>query len=356
MTSPQSAGHQNSRFQRAADATRPLRGLLLAIAALYTPLAAATDYPLTLTNCGRDIEFDAAPQSTVTIGQSATEMLYSLGLGNKVSATSVWFNPVLPEYRALNDQIERIADNDPSFEAVVNHKPDLVAVQYEWHVGPTGIVATRDQFHDLGINTYILPADCDTKDNSTGGDGTRVAAFSTDSVYKGIHELATIYDVENAGDELVADLKARESKAVARARDLDLPDDLSAVFWFSSADLEIDPYVAGRLGAPGYMMDKLGIRNVIESDEEWPTVGWESIAKADPDIIVVARMDRRRFPADDVEKKLEFLRTDPVASQMTAVKEGRIVQMDAHAMSATLRTIFGLEALSESLAEMTFDR
>lgn len=327
---------------------------LVASAAL--PLQAQeTNYPLNLTNCGVEVSFDAAPDSAVTIGQSATEILYSLGLATKVSGTSVWFNPVLPEFTEVNEGIERIADNDPSFESVVAKKPGLVAVQYEWHVGESGIVGTREMFHDIGIPTYIMPADCDTKDNSTGGDGTRTGAFETASVYKGIRELAAIFDVQGAGETLVAELEAVEANAVARAEGLDLPDDLSAVFWFSSADLEIDPYVAGRLGAPGYMMGALGIENVIDSDEEWPTVGWETIARADPDIMVIAYMDRRRFPADDVEKKLEFLRNDPVASQMTAVQEGRIVQIDAHAMSATMRSIYGLETLSEALSEMSFE-
>ena len=326
------------------------------LAGTALPLQAQeTTYPLTVTNCGVEVSFDAAPDSAVTIGQSATEILYSLGLAPKVAGTSVWFNPVLPEYAEVNEGIERLADNDPSFESVVGKTPGLVAVQYEWHVGESGIVGTREMFHDVGIPTYILPADCDTKDNSTGGDGTRTGAFETASVYKGIRELATIFDVQTAGEDLVSELQATEEDAIALAEGLELPDDLSAVFWFSSADLEIDPYVAGQLGAPGYMMSKLGIENVITSDEEWPTVGWESIARSDPDLIVIAYMDRRRFPADDVEKKLEFLRNDPVASQMTAVKEGRIVQMDAHAMSATMRSIYGLETLSTALSEMSFE-
>lgn len=115
--------------------------------------------------------------------------------------------------------------------------------------------------------------------------------------------------------------------------------------------MDIDPYVTGRKGAPAYMMDKLGIKNIIESDEEWPVVGWETIAKANPKLIVIARMDRRRFPADDYEKKLEFLESDPVASQMDAVKNNRIVVMDAHAMDATIRTIAGIEVLSKSLKD-----
>ncbi|WP_313769751.1 ABC transporter substrate-binding protein [Halomonas sp. TD01] len=318
-------------------------------------MANDTIYPVTLSNCGTEISVPSAPQRTVTIGQSATEILYSLGLADRVDGTSVWFNPVLPQFAEVNEQIERIANDDPSFEAVVNKRPDLVAVQYEWHVGPTGSVASRNQFHELGIATYIMPADCDTKDNSTGGDGTRTAAFSTESIYKGITELAKIYDVQDAGEALVADLNAREEHAINLASRLDLPEDLSAAFWFSSTDLGVSPFVAGQLGAPGYMMEKLGIRNVIESDEEWPTVGWESIAKADPDVIVIASMDRRRFPADDIEAKREFLHSDPVTSEMTAVRNNRIVEMDAHAMSATMRSIYGLESLAEALSTMSFN-
>lgn len=329
---------------------------LIAASLLPASYAMANDtiYPVTLSNCGTEISMPSAPQRTVTIGQSATEILYSLGLADRVDGTSVWFNPVLPQFAEVNEQIERIANDDPSFEAVVNKRPDLVAVQYEWHVGPTGSVASRNQFHELGIATYIMPADCDTKDNSTGGDGTRTAAFSTESIYKGITELAEIYDVQDAGEALVTDLNAREEHAIDLASSLNLPEDLSAVFWFSSTDLGVSPFVAGQLGAPGYMMEKLGIRNVIESDEEWPTVGWESIARADPDVIIIASMDRRRFPADDIEAKREFLRSDPVTREMTAIKNNRIVEMDAHAMSATMRSIYGLESLAEALANMSF--
>lgn len=333
---------------------RPLC-ISLAFLPAHAAFADSTAYPLTLTNCGVEITFDAPPESTVTVGQSATEVLYRLGLADKVSGTSVWFNPVLPEFSDINSRIERIADNDPSFESVVNKRPDLVAAQYEWHVGPTGSVATREQFHELGIASYIMPADCDTKDNATGGDGTRMAAFSTDSIYKGVHELAAIFDVQSAGDTLVADLQTREERAIEQATSLALPDDLSAVFWFSSYDLAADPIVAGQLGAPGYMMEQLDIQNVVTSNEEWPTVGWESIARANPDVIVVARMDRRRYPGDDLATKLELLQSDPVTREMDAVKNGRIVEMDAHAMSATMRSIYGLESLAQALSTMSFN-
>lgn len=323
--------------------------LALAQPTMAQPTLAETAYPLKLTNCGVDLVFDKAPESAVTVGQAATEILYALGLGDKVRGTSVWFTDVLPEFAALNASVERLSDNDPSFESVVAKRPGLVAVQYEWHVGPQGIVATRDQFADVGIPTYTLPADCVGKDNTSGSDGTRTAMYSLDSLYLGVAELAQIFNIPKRGDALIADLKAREAAAIAKARDLALAD-ASAVFWFSSAEMDIDPYVAGNGGAPAFMMAALGLRNVIDSAEEWPTVSWETIARSNPTVIVVARMERRRFLADDVEKKLEFLKTDPVASQMDAVKNGRIVILDAHGMDPSIRNIAALEVLADALA------
>ncbi|MBK1624839.1 ABC transporter substrate-binding protein [Afifella marina] len=312
--------------------------------------AGETKYPLTIDNCGQSITFEAAPERDVTVGQSATEILYSLSLGDKVVGTSVWFSDVLPEFADLNSGIERLADNDPSFESVVAKKPDLVSVSYEWHIGPQGIVGTREQFHDVGIPTYILPTDC-VKDNSAGVDGTRLEMYNTDALYRAIRELAEIHDVKENGEALVADLSKREAAAVAKAKETK-SGDVSAVFWFSSAEMDVDPYVAGRKGVPGWMMEKLGLRNIVESDEEWPVVGWETIAKANPDIIVVAEMTRRRFPADDVEKKLEFLKTDPVAKEMDAVKAGRILVMDAHSMDPSIRNISALEMLADELPKL----
>ncbi|GHG78960.1 ABC transporter substrate-binding protein [Pseudodonghicola xiamenensis] len=324
--------------------------IAVAIAALSValPAGAGTTYPLQLENCGVELNFDHAPDSAVTVGQAATEILYALDLGDRVKGTSVWFTKVLPEFETVNEAVERLADNDPSFESVVAKRPGLVAVQYEWHVGPQGIVATRDQFADLGIPTYILPADCIGKDNTSGSDGTRTQLYSMESLYLGIVELAQIFDVGERGEEVVADLRGREAAAIAKARGLGLKD-TSAVFWFSSAEMDIDPYVAGQGGAPAYMMKALGLRNVVESNEEWPTVSWETIARANPSVIVVARMDRRRFEADDVEKKLAFLRSDPVTSQMEAVKHDRIVILDAHAMDPSIRNISALEALAAAL-------
>lgn len=311
--------------------------------------AAATHYPLTVDNCGKPQTFAQAPQRAVTIGQASTEMLYALGLGDKLAATSLWFNNVLPEYQVQNAKVPRLADNEPSFEAVVGKRPQLVTVQFEWMVGAQGAVATREQFDELGIPTYLLPSDCEGKDNLVGADGTRLQAFQVDTLYKSVSQLAAIFDVQDRGTALNAELRGRLDSAKAQLADKDLSA-TSALFWFSSADLHIDPYVAGRQGVADFMLRTLGVRNVVESSEELPTVGWETLAKANPTWLIIARMDRRRYPADDYQKKLAFLRSDPVTRNMDAVKHDRIIILDADAMQAGIRLFSGLQTLAAAFA------
>ena len=98
------------------------------------------------------------------------------------------------------------------------------------------------------------------------------------------------------------------------------------------------------------MLSTLGVKNVVDSAEEWPTVGWETIVTADPTFIVAAEMNRRRFPADDIAVKREFLTSDPVAKEMSAVKADRILTIEANAMDPSIRSIYALERLADALA------
>lgn len=333
----------------------PSRTPLLALAAVFglafagPASAEPTRYPLTLENCRETITLSAPPKRVVSIGQTQTEILYALGLGDRVVGTAVWFSPVAKPYEAVNVKVKRLADNDPSFEAVLAQEPELVTAMFEWHIGPNGIVGKREQFAKVKVPTYVSPTDCVGKDNSGGGDGVRTKMFTMDLVYQNIREFGQIFDVSDRAEKLVAELKAREEKAVEAVANLKAKD-LSVAVWFSSKDLKGDAFMAGRNGVPAYILSKLGARNVITTNEEWPLVGWESIAAANPAVIVAVKMDRRRFPADDIEKKLEFLRTDPVASKLDAVKNGRIVVMDVGATRAGIDTVDGIETLARSLA------
>nr|WP_227657186.1 ABC transporter substrate-binding protein [Citrobacter sp. MGH 55] len=292
--------------------------------------------------------FHAAPKRVATVGQNSTEILYALGLADRVVGTSLWFGPVPDAYKAANDKIAVIAQNIPSFEGIIAKKPDLVASQFEWQIGPAGTVASYEQFSELKVPVYTAPADC-AKDNEDGGDGVRKGMFDIAMVYQEVADLARIFDVQDKGEELIASLKARETAAKSKIAGMD--NSVSAVFWFSSADLQLDPYVAGKLGPAAWIAQTLGIKNVIDSAEEWPTVGWETIAKAQPTVIVLGEMSRRRFPADDWQVKMDYLKSDPVTQLIPAVKADHLPVIDVQTMNAGIRTIDGVEKLADALVE-----
>jgi len=224
-----------------------------------------------------------------------------------------------------------------------------VAAEFEWHVGAQGSVGKREQFKDLGINTYLAPADCVAKVNTDGGDGVRGELFTMDLIYREIAELSEIFDVKDRGDALISALKKREADAVASisgASGKNLP----VVFWFSSKEVKGDAFIAGKNSAPAYILKTLGAKNVVTTEEEWPLVGWETIAQANPAVIVIATMDRRRYAADDPKVKVDFLENDPVTRELDAVKNKRFIMMDAQSMNPTIRTINGIEILAKGIA------
>lgn len=328
---------------------------LLAAAALSVSAftaQAATHYPLTVHNCGRDLVFERAPQRLVSIGQASTELLLHLGVAARLVGTGVWFGGLPADLQAEGKGVPRLADNAPSFEAVVGTRPDLVAAQYTYHVGPGGEVADFPRFANLGIAAYVAPSDCEGKavTADSNSDGSRSAPFDMQLVTREVHELAAILDVQPAGDRLAADLDRRITAAGERAKAAGVQG-RSVLFWFSSTRLEGDPWVAGNLGAPAWIARALGLRNVVDSAEEWPAVSWERIAALNPDYLVVARMDRRLYPADDVDKKLAFLRSDPLTRELRAVRENHLLVVDAPTLNPSLRVVDGVEALSSDLGK-----
>lgn len=331
-------------------------GSLLALSA-GAAFAQSTDYPVEIDNCQRAIRFDDAPERIVSIGQGTTEILLHLGLADSIVGTAIWLAPLPASLAREGRALPRLADNSPGFEAVLNTRPDFVAAQWINDIAPEQArVGTFDQFGDFGIPAYVSPAECAKSDFSAGsGDGARSQAWTVDLLNREIEELATIFDVQPRGTALIEENAARIETASAHAADLEAQD-VSVLYWFSSPQIDGEAYVAGRYGAPAWISEVVGVRNVITSDEEWPLVGWETISGLDPDVIVLGTMDRRNLPGDDVAAKRAFLENDPVASQLKAVRDGHLIEMSAHSMNPTLRAVDGVETLATGLRELGLTR
>ncbi len=61
-------------------------------------------------------------------------------------------------------------------------------------------------------------------------------------------------------------------------------------------------------------------------------------------------MDRRLYPADDVDKKLAFLRSDPLTRELRAVRENHLLWWTPRP-SSSLRVVDSVETLAADLAK-----
>lgn len=329
------------------------KSLLVALAvcaagALTNPLAAApTNFPLTLDNCGAKVTFQKAPQRAIGLGQNSAEIMLLLGLQDRMVGTAFWPSKVLPQLAEANAKVKLLTVEFPTFESMLAERPDFVAAALPTLLGPSSKVAKREDFDRVGVPSYLSPSTClDTK-GSKDAYGSRAQLWSTDALYQEIDELSRIFDVADRGQALITDFKARE--AALRASVTPGDKKLSYVFWFSSPSPSADAYLGGKNGASGFIADLLGGRNAIGAEAEWPTLGWEGIIAANPDVIVVASLDRNRWELDKPEAKIKFLTTDPAVSQLAAVRNKAIVIMDGQAMNPTVRTIYGAEQVAQQL-------
>ncbi|GAA1220877.1 ABC transporter substrate-binding protein [Prauserella alba] len=304
---------------------------------------AAPGYPRTIDNCGQVTRVEEPPKRVVSLNQGSTEILLSLGLGDRLAGTATWTDPILPKLEEEGADIPRLAENAPSFETVLDVEPDMVTASFQSTLGVGG-VATRKQFRDLGVASYLSPTDCIGKDNSGDGDGIRTEPLTMDMLYGEIRDLAKIFDVEQRGEELVADLKQRLRKVRETTAS-----DVSVMYWFANSEA---PYMAGCCGSPGIITDTVGTKNAFDDTKgEWPQVNWETVAERNPDVIVLGDLTRRSQTAESGKAKIDFLESHPVTKNLPAVKNERFVQLSGQALNPSIRMVAGAEKLAGKLRE-----
>lgn len=341
---------------------RRTAALLLAPVLLLTACGASTagrqdedkatgaGYPRTVGNCGHRVTLKSAPQRVVSLDQGTTEILLSLGLADRMAGTATWTDPVMKGLQKANASVPRLADNNPSFEKVLDAAPDFVTASFVSTLGKGG-VATREQFEKLGVPAYVSPSDCAAgKDNDSGGDGSRGEPLTLDAVYGEIRDLAHATGVDARGEKLVARLKER----VRTATDGLDASGVSLMYWFANSE---SPYLAGCCGAPGAITRAVGAENVFsDTHDEWPQINWETVADRDPDVIVLGDLTRKSQTAESAEAKIRFLETNAATRNLTAVKKKRYVLLSGQAMNPSLRTVEGIEQVAAGLRELGLAR
>ncbi|GAA1742773.1 ABC transporter substrate-binding protein [Aeromicrobium alkaliterrae] len=304
----------------------------------------AEGYPVTVDNCHADVTATDRPERIVSLNQGSTEILLSLGLEDRMVGTATWTDPVLPNLAQANEGIERLADNNPSYEAVLDTEPDLVTASFTGTLAEGG-VATVDDFAEYDIPAYLSPAECG-KVEKGNTDGEREGTLEIDAIYTEIRELAALTDTVDEGEALVASLEERMAAASA----VQVGEGVSVMYWFANSE---SPYMAGCCGGPGIVSRALGLDNVfVDQTAEWPQINWEVVAAEDPDVLVIGDLTRKSQTAETAAAKVAFLESNPVTSQMTAVKEKRYIYLAGAELNPSIRTVDAVEKVAQGLRDL----
>ncbi|MFD9906827.1 ABC transporter substrate-binding protein [Streptomyces sp. NPDC059063] len=296
-----------------------------------------------VTSCGRELAFDKAPERTVALDQSSTEVLLELGLEKRMAGTSNLKTKIAPEYRAAYKQVEVLSPKILTGEQLRAATPDFTLGGFTDYFTKDR-VGTRDELSRLGLPSFVSAVDC-PKQNMPGGK----AKSPFDLLFQDYADLGRIFGVEKRAQKLVKDQRATLAEA---QRTADRVKGEPTVVWLYSVYGDT-PYVAGRSAIPSEMSRIVGAKNAFDDvDEDWPQVTWEEIAKRNPDVIVIGDLSERGKPGDSAADKLKAMRANPVMAKLPAVENKRFIEIPGTEMDPSVRTVSALPRLTAGLKEL----
>ncbi|TCP53647.1 iron complex transport system substrate-binding protein [Tamaricihabitans halophyticus] len=278
------------------------------------PDTTAPGYPVTVTNCGSEVTYDAKPTSVVSNDIGITELLFALGLEDHLAGytlsegqdSGVDSSP----WRSSFEKVPRLAEKI-STEVVQAAGADLVFAGWSYGFGDERGI-TPESLRRQGIDSYVLTESC-----RNGNESARGIMPPLEALYTDLRNLGKIFGVSERAERLIAEYKQTVAKASAT-----VPDDKErpSVFLYDAGTDQ--PLTSGRNAGPHEIISKAGGENIFaDLDDSWTTVSWETVVARDPDVILIN--DYAGGTPITLTEKKEFLRSNPALSSVTAVEQDR---------------------------------
>lgn len=293
-------------------------------------------------NCGLEVRPESPPERIFAVNSGSIENLLALGVEDRIIGAVGQTDSIRDDLRSKADQLNIIHPGGadyPSPEAVLETEPDFIYSVYPSAFREDGGIASREELHDLGIQTYLAPGRCPDRDDE------QPLAF--EEIWTELRDLGTLLDAEEQAETVIAE----QQQAIEAAR-AGLPDvEGLNVFWW---DMGTDdgPTAGGCCGAPGMILRELGVDNVFDDlPGHWASTSWEQVVERDPDVVVVAD-----FGEDDIDEKLAFIDGDPTLRELRAFREEAVVVLPFAQTTPGLQNVAGIETIGAFLADADVDR
>ncbi|WP_030610876.1 ABC transporter substrate-binding protein [Streptomyces sclerotialus] len=296
----------------------------------------AAENTVTIENCGRKVTFDKAPERVVTNDVGITEIMFALGLEDRMAGY------VMPDDKGDLDHVpwkdaykktRWLSKQAITKEMAVDAHADLVFAGWGYGFGENGI--TPAALKKLGIDAYVLTESC-----RNGHGAARGVMPPLDALYTDLTQLGKLFGVEDRARKLIADFRSRVADVRKKAPKGDAR---PSVFLYDSG--QDKPFTAGRYAAPDEIITKAGGRSITHDlADSWTTVGWETVVERDPDVIVV-----NDYGDTTAEQKKRFLLHYKPLANVSAVKHRRIITLDYADLVESPRNPAAIERLGAYL-------
>jgi iron complex transport system substrate-binding protein len=307
--------------------------------ATFAQDTSATD-PVTVRNCGQDVTFDRVPSRVVTNDTGIAELMFALGLADRMAGYVIGGGQsadlATSPFKADWDKVPKLAEQIDK-EVVQGARADFVFAG--WNYGfseSTGF--TPDALRALGISTYQLTEAC-----RNGIGRQRGIMPPLDALYEDLRNLGKIFRVSDRAEQLITGYQARITSAARLMAGKPRP----KVFLYDSG---LDqPFTSGRNAAPQDIIAKAGGDNIFgDLDDSWTTVGWETVVRADPDVILIN--DYADGDANTPDQKRAFLESYAPLAGVPAIQRKRFFVLPYAALVESPRNPAAIEAFAKYLS------
>jgi iron complex transport system substrate-binding protein len=273
--------------------------------------AAAT--PIVVTDdAGRTVVLPDRPGRVVSLAPSNTEMLYALGLGDRLVAVNEW-SDYPPEART-KVQLRGIR---PSLEHLLSLRPDLV-------LAVPGVGEAPSELGPYGIPVLVL------------------APRDLEGVYRNIELLGAVLRVPDSARALTRALRGRVAAVRARVAGARRP----RVFYEVDGVDPVRPFTAGPGTFVHELLELAGAENVAAAARgAWPQLSLEQLLKMDPEIVLLGDTLGVNHPQTP-----EMVLRRPGWERLTAIRRRAVRTVDGTLVTRPgPRIAGGLEAMARAV-------